>query len=162
MKLLVGSINKSLIGTFLGYCEYQCSLMLIWKNSSIETAVMSTSVTPATGFASHKALRNVAQPRQPSCCCFCTIQLAQLSQKTSQFSWLLQPAAAAIKVLKMCARHPHIFYPPFPLLVSMTRRLVELLTINRQSCIITEKAPTRVFSWLKVATTIPLSHLRHY
>ena len=38
--------------------------MLIWKNSSIETAVMSTSVTPATGFASHNALRNVAPPRQ--------------------------------------------------------------------------------------------------
>ena len=26
---------------------------------------------------------------------------------------------------------------------------VELLTINRQSCTITEKAPTRAFSWLK-------------
>ena len=28
---------------------------------------------------------------------------------------------------------------------------VELLTINRRSCTITEKAPTRAFSWLKVS-----------
>ena len=28
-----------------------------------------------------------------------------------------------------------------------------LLTINRRSCTITEKAPTRAYSWLKTATT---------
>ena len=41
---------------------------------------------------------------------------------------------------------------------------VELLTINRQSCTITEKAPTRAFSWLKVATTALTfkTLLRHY
>ena len=37
---------------------------------------------------------------------------------------------------------------------------VELLTIIRGSYTITEKAPTRAFSWLKAA--LPLSHLRHY
>ena len=30
---------------------------------------------------------------------------------------------------------------------------IVLLTINRRSCTITEKAPTRAFSWLKAATT---------
>ena len=29
-------------------------------------------------------------------------------------------------------------------------------------CIITEKAPTRVFSWLKVPTRLALLYLRHY
>ena len=33
------------------------------------------------------------------------------------------------------------------------RSSLELLTINRQSCTITEKAPTRAFSWLKAAAT---------
>ena len=33
---------------------------------------------------------------------------------------------------------------------------IELLTINRLSCTITEKAPTRAFSWLKAATTVDL------
>ena len=38
------------------------------------------------------------------------------------------------------------------------------LTINRQSCTITEKAPTRAFSWLKAATTAFTlkTLLRHY
>ena len=31
--------------------------------------------------------------------------------------------------------------------------ILVLLTINRRSCTITEKAPTRAFSWLKAATT---------
>ena len=39
----------------------------------------------------------------------------------------------------------------------LTERLFEvalvLLTINRRSCTITEKAPTRAFSWLKMAST---------
>ena len=40
---------------------------------------------------------------------------------------------------------------------------LELLTINRQSCTITEKTPTMAFSWLKVDTTAitfktPLRH----
>ena len=42
---------------------------------------------------------------------------------------------------------------------------VELLTINRQSCtIITEKAPTRAFSWLKAPTSAFTfkTLLRHY
>ena len=41
---------------------------------------------------------------------------------------------------------------------------VELLAINRRSCTITEKAPTRAFSWLKVATTAFTfkTLLRHY
>ena len=41
---------------------------------------------------------------------------------------------------------------------------LELLAINRRSCTITEKAPTRAFSWLKVAnTTFTLKTiLRHY
>ena len=41
---------------------------------------------------------------------------------------------------------------------------VELLTINRQSCTITEKAPTSAFSWLK-APTIAFTFktlLRHF
>ena len=37
--------------------------------------------------------------------------------------------------------------------VSWLQSRVDLLTVNRQSCTITEKAPTRAFSWLKVATT---------
>ena len=42
--------------------------------------------------------------------------------------------------------------------------LVELLTINRQSCTITEKAPTWAFSWLKATTTAFTfkTLLRHY
>ena len=43
--------------------------------------------------------------------------------------------------------------------------LLELLTINRQSCSITEKAPTnRSFFWLKAATTAFTFKilLRHY
>ena len=41
------------------------------------------------------------------------------------------------------------------------RLYLVLHTINRRSCTITEKAPTRAFSWLKAAT-IPLSHIRIY
>ena len=39
-----------------------------------------------------------------------------------------------------------------------------LLTINRRSCTITEKAPTRAFTWLKAATTAFTfkTLLRHY
>ena len=42
--------------------------------------------------------------------------------------------------------------------------LLELWTINRWSCTITEKAPTRAFSWLKAATTAFTfkTLLRHY
>ena len=41
---------------------------------------------------------------------------------------------------------------------------LELLTINRRSCTITEKALTRAFSWLKAATTVFTfkTLLRHY
>ena len=41
---------------------------------------------------------------------------------------------------------------------------LELLAINRRSCTITEKAPTRAFSWLKVANTTFTfkTLLRHY
>ena len=41
---------------------------------------------------------------------------------------------------------------------------LELLAINRRSCTITEKAPTRAFSWLKVANTnfTFKTLLRHY
>ena len=34
--------------------------------------------------------------------------------------------------------------------------LLVLQTINRQSCTITEKAPSRAFSWLKAPTKQPL------
>ena len=39
-----------------------------------------------------------------------------------------------------------------------------LQTINRRSCTITEKAPTRAFSWLNIesAYLLALTHLRHY
>ena len=42
--------------------------------------------------------------------------------------------------------------------------LLVLQTINRRSCTITEKAPTRGFSWLKAATTAFTfkTLLRHY
>ena len=41
---------------------------------------------------------------------------------------------------------------------------LELETINRRSCTITEKAPTRALSWLKAATTTFTfkTLLRHY
>ena len=37
-------------------------------------------------------------------------------------------------------------------IVSGVVEILELLTINRKCCTITEKAPTRAFSWLKVPT----------
>ena len=37
--------------------------------------------------------------------------------------------------------------------VAVACNIPELLTNNRRSCTITEKAPTRAFSWLKAATT---------
>ena len=42
--------------------------------------------------------------------------------------------------------------------------ILELQTINRRSCTITEKVPSRVFSWLKVVTTAFTfkTLLRHY
>ena len=42
--------------------------------------------------------------------------------------------------------------------------LSELQTINRQTCTITEKVPTRAFSWLKAATIAFTfkTLLRHY
>ena len=54
--------------------------------------------------------------------------------------------------------------PPSPSPLSMFVSQLELLTINRHSCTITEKAPTSAFSWLKAATTAFTfkTLLRHY
>ena len=45
-------------------------------------------------------------------------------------------------------------------LARLCRLELELQTINRRSCTIMEKSPSRTFSWLK--GLLALSHLSHY
>ena len=58
----------------------------------------------------------------------------------------------------------HLVPPTVHGLISGAGCGVELQTINRRSCTITEKAPTRAFTWLKAATTAFTfkTLLRHY
>ena len=76
------------------------------------------------------------------CCSGCKLSSARLASQLPG----LQSAAAAVVLQSRCS----------PALV--------LQTIHRRSCTITEKAPTRAFSWLKAATTTFTfkNLLRHY